>query len=139
MERRKGFHLRSRANHASYGGRTEAQRAKGGRPPEPGGRAEASTLRVRRVYSHELPVAMCGCTNGRRKRQQRVTIYGNSGGAIRFFVACSNEYASSIRRGSLHAIPVKLTPIGPGFASNPGGNGGVGAFGTNANGTMTVG
>ncbi len=44
-----GFRLRSRANHASYGGRTEAQRAKVGRPPEPGGGAETSTFRVLRT------------------------------------------------------------------------------------------
>ncbi len=54
-------------------------------------------------------------------------------------VACSNEYASSMSRGSLQAMPVKLTPIGPGLASKPSGNGGVGVFGINANGTMTVG
>jgi hypothetical protein len=36
--------------------------------------------------------------------------YGNNGGGIRFFVACSNAYASSISFGSLHAIPLKLTP-----------------------------
>jgi hypothetical protein len=54
-------------------------------------------------------------------------------------VACSNEYANSISRGSLHAIPVKLTPNGAGFGSNVGGSGGVSVFGTMANGTITVG
>jgi hypothetical protein len=33
-----------------------------------------------------------------------------SGGGTRFFVACSNAYAIAMRRGSLHARPVKLTP-----------------------------
>ena len=37
------------------------------------------------------------------------------------------------------AIPVKLMPSGAGLAANPSGNGGVGAFGTNPNGTITVG
>ena len=41
--------------------------------------------------------------------------------------------------GSLHAIPVKLTPKGAGFALKPSGNGGVGAFGTSPKGTITVG
>ena len=36
-------------------------------------------------------------------------------------------------------MPVKLTPNGAGFALNPAGNAGVGAFGTSANGTITVG
>ena len=65
--------------------------------------------------------------------------YGNSGGGILRFVACSNAYAISMRRGSLHAPPVKLMPSGAGFASNPAGNGGCGAFGTKPNGTITVG
>ena len=42
-------------------------------------------------------------------------------------------------RGSLQARPVKLTPNGAGLALNPAGNGGVGAFGTMPNGTITVG
>ena len=63
--------------------------------------------------------------------------YGN--GATRFFVACSNAYASASSVGSLHAMPVKLTPNGVGFALKPSGNAGVGAFGTIANGTITVG
>jgi len=42
-------------------------------------------------------------------------------------------------RGSLHAIPAKLTPIGAGLALNPAGNGGVGEFATSAHGTITVG
>ena len=41
---------------------------------------------------------------------------------MRFFVACSNAYASSISFGSLHAVPVKLTLYGAGFGSNPAGN-----------------
>ena len=36
-------------------------------------------------------------------------------------------------------MPVKLTPNGAGLASKPSGNGGVGAFGTMPNGTITVG
>src|SRR5947207_5563474 len=67
---------------------------------------------------------------------------GNSGGAIRFFVACSNAYASSINFGSLHAVPVKLTLYGAGFGSNPAGNAVApvpGGTGTNPYGTVTVG
>ncbi len=41
---------------------------------------------------------------------------------MRRFVACSNAYAISISFGSLHAVPVKLTPYGAGFGSNPAGN-----------------
>src|SRR5437588_13000648 len=63
--------------------------------------------------------------------------YGS--GATLFFVDCSNAYASRSNVGSLHAIPLKLTPNGCGFALNPSGNAGVGAFGTSAYGTMTVG
>jgi hypothetical protein len=48
--------------------------------------------------------------------------YGNSGGATRFFVACSNAYASPISFGSLHAVPVNVTLNGDGFGSNPAGN-----------------
>ena len=64
---------------------------------------------------------------------------GAEGGGTRRFVACSKAYASSMRRGSAHDIAVKLTPYGAGRALNPGGNDGVGAFGTKPNGTMTVG
>ena len=39
-------------------------------------------------------------------------------------------------RGSLHAVPVKLTPKGEGLATNPGG---ICPFGTVPNGTITVG
>src|SRR5439155_24969319 len=65
--------------------------------------------------------------------------YGAPSGATRRFVACSNANASSSRRPSLHAIPVKLTPYGAGFALKPSGNAGVGALGIMPNGTMTVG
>jgi len=41
--------------------------------------------------------------------------------------------------GSLHAMPLKLTPNGVGFALKLSGNAGVGAFGTVPNGTITVG
>ena len=50
--------------------------------------------------------------------------YGKSGGAVRFFVACSNAYASAINLGSLHAVPVKLTLKGAGLGSKPAGKGG---------------
>ena len=43
-----------------------------------------------------------------------------------------------MRRGSLQAIPVKLTPNGAGFALKPSGKAGVGVFGTKPNGTMIV-
>ena len=66
-------------------------------------------------------------------------LYGVDEGGTRRFVACSNANASPRSRGSLHAVPVKLTPYGAGLASKPWGKGGVGAFGTTANGTMTVG
>ena len=65
--------------------------------------------------------------------------YGKSGGATRFFVACSNAYASSISFGSLHAPPAKLTPNGAGLALKPSGSSGLGAFGTNPKGTKTMG
>src|SRR4051812_14482024 len=58
--------------------------------------------------------------------------YGNCAGGTRFFVACSYAYASAISFGSLQAMAVKLTPSGPGRASNPDGNAGVGAFATSA-------
>ena len=38
--------------------------------------------------------------------------HGADGGGTRRRVACSNAYASSISRGSLQAMPVKLTPYG---------------------------
>jgi hypothetical protein len=65
--------------------------------------------------------------------------YGVADGGTRRFVACSKAWASSIRRSSLQAIPVKLTPNGIGIASKPSGNGGVGAFGTIPKGTITEG
>jgi len=61
----------------------------------------------------------------------------SSFGGTRRFVACSNAYAISMSRGSLQAVPVKLTPIGDGFASKPAGA--FGAFRTMPNGTMIVG
>ena len=51
-------------------------------------------------------------------------VHGKSGGAIRFFVACSKAYASAINLGSLHAVPVKLTLNGAGLGSKPAGKGG---------------
>jgi hypothetical protein len=65
--------------------------------------------------------------------------YGADGGGMRRFVACSKAYASSSRRGSLHAMPVKLTPKGARLASKVPGNAGVGLFATSPNGTITVG
>jgi hypothetical protein len=68
--------------------------------------------------------------------------HGNSGGDTRFFVACSNAYASSISFGSLHAVPVNVTLNGEGFGSNPAGDA-LGpcpaGTGTKANGTVTDG
>lgn len=58
---------------------------------------------------------------------------------MRRFVACSKAYASAMSRGSLHERPVKLTPKGAGLAANASGKGGLGAFGTRPNGTITVG
>jgi hypothetical protein len=37
---------------------------------------------------------------------------GAPGGGTRRFVICSKAYPSSMRRGSLHALPVKLMPNG---------------------------
>ena len=67
------------------------------------------------------------------------SFYGVDAGGVRFFVACSNEYASFSNVGSLQAIPVKLTPNGAGLALKLSGNAGVGALGTKAHGTITVG
>jgi hypothetical protein len=39
---------------------------------------------------------------------------GVEGGGTRRFVACSKAYPSSIRRPSLQAIPVNVTPKGAG-------------------------
>src|SRR5262249_36007952 len=68
--------------------------------------------------------------------------HGKSGGAILFFVACSNANASAISFGSLHAVPVKLTLNGVGLGSKPAGNA-VGPLpagtGTKPYGTVTVG
>src|SRR5712691_2787120 len=65
--------------------------------------------------------------------------YGALAGGTRRFVACSKAYPISINRGSLQAIPVKLTPNGLGFALNPDGKGSFGAFGAIPNGTISVG
>lgn len=74
-----------------------------------------------------------------RGGRSKVPVYGNDGGGARRLVARSKLYASSISLGSLHAVPVKDTPKGAGFATNPGGNGTMGAFGTIPYGTITVG
>jgi hypothetical protein len=65
--------------------------------------------------------------------------HGADAGATLRLLACSNAYASAIRRGSLHAVPVNPTPNGIGLALNPSGNGGVGALGTIPNGTTMIG
>src|SRR5580704_18985634 len=66
-------------------------------------------------------------------------IHGADPGATLRLVACSNAYANSISRGSLHAVPVNPTPNGAGLALNPLGNAGVGVFGTIPNGTTMIG
>ena len=68
--------------------------------------------------------------------------YGNPGGGVRFFVACSKANASVISFGSLHAVPVKLTPNGAGFGSNPAGKALApvpAGIGSSAYGTVIVG
>ena len=65
--------------------------------------------------------------------------YGIPGGGTLRIVACSKAYANSISRGSLHALPAKLTPNGRGFSSTPTGMGGSGSACAKAKGTMTVG
>jgi hypothetical protein len=79
-----------------------------------------------------------GISNRHVATYRQVTYRANDG-ATRRFVACSNANASSTRRGSLHAIPLKLTPNGAGCAMKPSGNGRVSAFGTKPKGTITVG
>ena len=68
--------------------------------------------------------------------------HGNPVGSERRLVACSNANASWMSFGSLHAGPVKLTPYGAGFGTNPAGNAFVpvpGGTGSNAYGTVIVG
>ena len=77
-----------------------------------------------------------------RRYSNRRRDHGNDGGGTRFFVACSNAYASSISFGSLHAVPVNVTLYGDGFGSNPAGNvvgPWPGGTGTKPNGTVTDG
>ena len=64
---------------------------------------------------------------------------GAEEGGTRFFVACSNAYASSSSFGSLHCAPTNPTPNGAGLALKPGGRGGLGAFGTIPKGTAIIG
>src|SRR5437870_13329973 len=89
--------------------------------------------------SADAATASTTASDTARRFSMLTSRYGNSGGGKRSLVACSKAYASSINFGSLHAIPQTLTPYGDGSASNPAGNGGVGAFGTVAKGTITVG
>jgi len=91
--------------------------------------------RVERPTSSRRGTSRAAC----RAADKRPTRAYRNSGITRFLVTCSNAYASSINRGSLHAPPVKLTPYGDGSALNPAGNAGVGAFGTFAYGTITVG
>jgi hypothetical protein len=82
--------------------------------------------------------AIAGIPDARRAR----TIYygyGALAGGTRRLVACSKAYPNSINRGSLQAMPVKLTPKGLGFALNPGGKASFGALSAIPNGTITVG
>src|SRR5262245_26027364 len=86
--------------------------------------------------------------NGPRRSARQ----GTEVGGTRRLVACSKANASSSSFGSLHAIPVKLTPNGAGFGSKPAGKGFAGGppgappppppkgtLGTKAKGTITVG
>src|SRR6266851_6184044 len=87
-----------------------------------------------------LLISLCtiGATCGGRTTELRKN-HGIAGGGTRLFAACSKAYAKRSSVGSLHAIPVKLTPNGAGLALKFSGKAGVGAFGTVPNGTMTVG
>ncbi len=58
-------------------------------------------------------------TTRRFSRDIPLALYGVLGGGTRRLVACSNAYAISIKRGSWHALLVKVAPTGIGFASNP--------------------
>ena len=92
------------------------------------GRPRYDALMARMVKRGILEVALTALLLGAAKRSFAVRFrppeksYGNSGGGMRFFVACSNAYASSISFGSLHAVPVKLTLNGCGLGSKPAGN-----------------
>src|SRR3990170_3246263 len=104
-----------------------------GRSPPPGlSRRDA-------LRGHQRESALVAGYPGSPPALSPAVDYFGSDGGTRLFVACSKAYASSMSLGSLHESPVKLTPYGPGFASKPAGNGGVGAFGTMPKGTITVG
>src|SRR5260370_17001481 len=72
-------------------------------------------------------------------RERSLAAHGADAGGTRRFVACSKPYASSIRRGPLDAVPVKLTPNRARFASKPFGKRRFGSVGTTPDGAMTVG
>src|SRR6185295_1827813 len=92
-----------------------------------GERAKCCVARSRRLL-----IGLGACTsrddqrgkksaNGTRFHRE-TTLYGNWGGGIRFFVACSKAKARAISLGSLHAVPVNVTLNGAGFGSKPAGN-----------------
>jgi pSer/pThr/pTyr-binding forkhead associated (FHA) protein len=71
------------------------------------------------------------CQPARRPAYRTTTSLGSAGalaGGNRRWVACSNAYASPIKRGSLNARPENVTPAGPSFALKPSGNGGSTTF-----------
>ena len=117
------------------GGGAGGGRAGGGRGLEWAGGA---SHRLQSSEGASLPHAITPRAEGRGPRAE-VRRYGKSGGGTLRFVACSNAYASRSSVGSLHAIPVNVTPYGLGFALNVSANAGVGAFGTIPNGTITDG
>src|SRR5581483_916621 len=51
----------------------------------------------------------------------RIRHHGVASGGTRFFVACSNAYAISISRGSLHAPATNAAEKGTGFGAKPSG------------------
>ena len=123
-----------------------------GEPSVPvGGRARTRSAGRHRRHDREPPVRRWladELPEGSRRRDGLVEspashgdqgCYGIPGGGTRRIVACSKAYANSISRGSLHAVPAKLTPKGRGCGSKPSGSGGFGSVSTKANGTITVG
>ena len=92
-----------------------------------------------REFSHVYPPCRSRIIDFPARSQAICLHYGALAGATRRLVACSKAYPNSINRGSLQAMPVKLTPNGLGFALNPDGNVSFGAFWAIPNGTITVG
>lgn len=90
--------------------------------PETAARADE---RSARTYEGEKKNSRGGSlteTDRPRLDDYRSRLYLRFGGGVRFFVACSNAYATFSSVGSLQADAVKATPNGCGFKSNPGGN-----------------